>query len=211
MTSDAARKIRVSLLAFAALVVGCRYRSCRAWPLNFLSLVFFTSFVKLDVPMQTRELSSSSTVWYKFIFPAIWISAFSAANAAIWLGAFHGRDNEPPPDWMRWQFLAFWIVGSAFLIWFSRRLHRVSLRDNALVASDFFREVSIPLTAITRVSQSYMSNPTTITVYLDCQTSLGRRITFVPAGRSHYLSEHPITTELKAILARTHKTHHANA
>ncbi|MGC3990226.1 MAG: hypothetical protein QM796_11200 [Chthoniobacteraceae bacterium] len=155
-----------------------------------------------------RELSSSLTAWWKFIFPAIWISGFGAGTAALWLGAFHGRDNQPPPDWRRWQFLAMWLGASAWLIWFARRLHRVSLQDGVLTASNFFREVSVPVTAISRVTQSYMSRPPTITIYLDHQTSFGHRIVFIPAGRAHYLSEHPTTTELKEILARTHKDHH---
>lgn len=29
-------------------------------------------------------------MWWKFIFPAIWISGFGAGTAALWLGAFHG-------------------------------------------------------------------------------------------------------------------------
>ena len=158
-----------------------------------------------------RELSSSATVWWKFVFPAIWISGFGAGTAALWLGVFHGRDNQPPPDWMRWQFLGIWLAASAFLIWFSRRLFRVSLHDSTLIASNFFREVSIPVTAISRVTQSYMSRPPIITIHLDHQTLLGHRIVFVPAGPARYLSEHPTTTELKDILARTHKDHHANA
>ncbi len=158
-----------------------------------------------------RELSSSATVWWKFIFPLIWISGFGAGTVALWLGAFHGRDNQPPPIWMRWQFLGIWLVASAFLIWFSSRLRRVSLRDGQLIVSNFFREVSIPVTVMTRVRQSYMSRPPTIIIYLDRQTPLGRRVVFVPEGRSHYLSEHPMTTELKAILARTHNDDHAIA
>lgn len=158
-----------------------------------------------------RELSSFVTVWWKFTFPAIWICGFGAATAAMWSGAFHGRYNEPPPDWMRWQFLAIWLVASTFLIWFGRPLRRVSLRDGVLTVSNFFREISVPVTTISRVTQSYMSRPPTITIHLDHQTPLGRRIVFIPAGPNHYLSEHPTTTELKGILARTHKDHHANA
>ena len=158
-----------------------------------------------------RELSSSVTVWWKFIFPAIWISGFGAGTAALWLGAFHGRDNQPPPDWMRWQFLLMWLAASVWLIWSSRRLHRVSLREDTLIVSNFFREVSIPFVAISRVRQSYMSRPTTITIHLDDRTTFGHRIAFIPCGPNHYLSEHPTTTELKGILARTHKDHHAIA
>jgi len=149
-----------------------------------------------------RDLSSSLTVWWKFIFPAIWISGFGAGTVGLWLGAFHGRNNEPPPDWMRWQFLAMWLAASTYLIWFARRLHRVSLHDDVLTVSNFFREISVPVTAASRVTQSYMSNPPTISIHFDQPTALGRRIVFIPVGRAGFLSEHPTTTEIKGILAR---------
>ncbi len=158
-----------------------------------------------------RNLSSSATVWWKFIFPAIWISGFGAGTAALWFGDFRGPKNQPPPDEMRWIFLAVWLVASTVLVWFSRRLHRVSLRDDVLTISNYFSEISVTVTAISRVTQSYMSNPPTNTIHLHQQTSLGKRIVFVPAGRARFLSEHPTTTELKDIAARTHKDHHANA
>ncbi|HEY2411966.1 MAG TPA: hypothetical protein VGI40_06975 [Pirellulaceae bacterium] len=109
-----------------------------------------------------RVYSSPFTVWWKFIFPLLWISGFGAGTAGLWLGVFHGRDNEPPPDWMRWQSLVMWLGFSAFLVWFASRLHRVSLQDDILTASNFYGEISIPADAICRVSQSYMSNPQTI-------------------------------------------------
>lgn len=55
-----------------------------------------------------------------------------------------------------------------------------------------------------------MIRPPTITIHLDHQTTLGRCMVFVPAGRAHYFSEHPTTTELKEILARTHQVHQAD-
>jgi len=158
-----------------------------------------------------RVLSSSATVWWKFIFPAIWISGFGAGTAALWRGAFHGLDNQPPPDWMRWVFLGVWLVASTVLVWFGRRLHRVCFGDKVLTISNYFREISVPVTAISRVTQSYMSNPPTITIHLDHKSSLGHRIVFVPAGRARFLSEHPTATELKGIAARTHRNHHTNA
>ena len=102
---------------------------------------------------------------------------------------------------MRWLFLALWLAASTYHVWFGRRLCRVFLGDGVLVVSNFFREISVPVTAISRVTQSYMNRPQTITIHLDHQTSLGNRIVFVPAGPTHYLSEHPTTAELKGIQA----------
>lgn len=158
-----------------------------------------------------RTLSSSLTVVWKFLFPTVWITGFGAATVGLWLGAFRGRDQELPPDAMRWISLSVWLVASTFLIWFARRLHRVSLHDGVLTVSNYFREISVPLANVSRVTESYMRRPPTITLHLDNPTALGQRIVFVPAGRSRFFSEHPTTTELKNILSRMHKDGHANA
>ena len=149
-----------------------------------------------------RTLSSFLTFPWKFIFPAVWIAGFGAGTVALWLDVFRGRDNQPPPDWMRWEFITLWAVGSGFLLWFSRRLCRVSISDNALFASNYFRHITVPLAAILRVRQSYMSRPQTITIYLDRQTELGRRIVFIPHGWPHFISRHPVTDSLNAIVER---------
>jgi hypothetical protein len=160
--------------------------------------------------VQSR-LSSSATLWWKFILPVLWISGFGAGTTALWCGAFHGRGGQPPPDWMRWQFLVMWLAGSALFIWSARRLHRVTLHNNTVTASNFFREIAVPVTAILRVRQSHFSRPPTITLHLDRDTALGRKIVFVPAGCRLYLWEHPITAQLKDLLAQAHKSNHANA
>ena len=158
-----------------------------------------------------RQLSSSLTGWWKVGFPTLWISGFGIATAALWLGVLRGRENQPPPDWVRWQFLAMWFAGSFYLVWFARRLCYVSLGDSGLTVSSFFRQATVPVTSICRVTQSYLSRPPTITLYLDRDTRLGRRIVFIPTGRNYYFSEHPITAELRAVLARTHQHDPANA
>jgi hypothetical protein len=141
----------------------------------------------------------------------LWISGFGAGTAALWLGAFHGRDGLPSPDWMRWQFLAMWVAGSVLVIWFARRLHRVTLCESTVIASNFFREIAVPVTAILRVRQSHFSRPPTITLHLDCDTALGRKIVFVPAGCRLYLWQHPVTAQLKDLLSQARKSNHANA
>jgi len=135
----------------------------------------------------------------------LWIIGFGAGTVALWVGAFQGNDNQLSSDWMRWQFLTMWLVGSTYLVWFASRLRRVSLDDGILKASNFYREVSVPVAAICRVTQSYMSRPTTITIHLDRQTSLGSKIFFVPEGPLHFLSSHPINDELNAIITSTHE------
>lgn len=153
-----------------------------------------------------RELSSPfTTIWWKFVFPAIWIAGFGTGTVAMWLGALHGRNDLPAPDWMRWLFLIIWPAASAFLILSGRRLHRVHLHGDTLTASNLFREFSAPITIISGI----LTRPTTITIDLEHDTPLGRRIVFVPVGSNHYLSKHPITVELEAIVGRKRKRRRA--
>jgi hypothetical protein len=151
-----------------------------------------------------RPLSSSLIGWWKFVFPIVWVAGFGAVTVAIWLGAFSGLDNEPASEWMRWQSLIMWLAGSLWLIWFSRRICRVGISEDTIFASNYSRHIGVPLSAILRVSQSYMSRPQTITIHLDRETTLGRKIVFIPHGVPHYLSRHPVTDQLLAIVDRYH-------
>lgn len=82
--------------------------------------------------MNARTLSSAQTFWMKFVFPTIWISMFGLGTLALFLGALRGPDNSPPPDGMKWGFLAAWIAGTAFIYWASARLKRVRTDGSAL-------------------------------------------------------------------------------
>jgi hypothetical protein len=156
------------------------------------------------------QLSSSQTTGWKFHFPTYWTAGFGAAIVGIWLGAFRGPNHELAPAAMRWQLLGVWLISSTLLIRFGWRLHRVSLHDSTLTVSNYFREISIPMANVSRVTQSYMSKPPTITIHLKQPTALGRRILFIPAEQRPDLPEHPTTRVLKEILARTNKDDHPN-
>src|SRR4051812_47638885 len=95
----------------------------------------------------TKRLSSIWTVYWKFVFPALWIIAFGVANIAIWVGGFTGRNGEPPVPSMKILFFVGWVVGSGFIIWFARRLRYVAVCDNRLVVSNYFRQTRLPISS----------------------------------------------------------------
>jgi len=105
---------------------------------------------------------------------------------------------------MRWGLLAGWVAGSLGILWFSRRICHVSVSEDSLFASNFSRQIAVPLSAILQVSQTYTSRPQTITIYLDRKTVLGNKIVFIPHGFPHNLSKHPVTDQLLAIVERFH-------
>jgi hypothetical protein len=142
-------------------------------------------------------------VW-KFVFPTIWICIFGVGVASVSIGEFRGGETELAPQSVRWIFLGFWVIAAAYLLWFSSRLCWVAVGGDSLFASNYFRRIRVPLSAISRVKQSYMSRPQTITIYLDRQTPLGGKVVFIPLGWPHFLSQHPITAELQETIARYH-------
>ena len=75
--------------------------------------------------MTERTLSSGQTFWMKFVFPTICISMFGLGTVGLFLEAFHGRGGTATPPWVKWQFLAVWIVGSMFIWWGCARLKKV--------------------------------------------------------------------------------------
>jgi hypothetical protein len=76
------------------------------------------------------------------------------------------------------------------------------LRPSRIAENAF---ISVPVEAIARVCQSYLSNPQTISVYFDRKTLLGRKVAFVPCGRARLFSKHPTTEALEQLMAPVHR------
>src|SRR5664279_2348811 len=108
--------------------------------------------------MHDRQLSSASTFWAKFVFPAIWISGFGLGTVLLWLGDFHGRNNEAPPPLVKFVFLGAWVLGSTFILLANAGLKRVRLEERQLRISNYVHEISISLSAIVDVRQNRWLN-----------------------------------------------------
>jgi hypothetical protein len=143
-----------------------------------------------------RIVSSRSTIFWKFVFPGLWIVGFGA-------GAIVSVFTSVPGEASRWLPICIWLGGSAFLLFFSVRLCWVAISDGCLLVSTYFREVSLPLSAISQVTQSYLSRPQTLTVRVDRDTPLGRKFLFVASGWPRIFSRHPLAIELEEIAAQS--------
>jgi hypothetical protein len=151
---------------------------------------------------QRRLLSSPYTVVWKFIFPAIWICGFG--TGAIAVGVSTTETNG-------WILPSVWIVASAWLLWFAWGLRRIAISGDTLHISTYFREISLPLSQIRLVTQSYMSRPQTITLHVDRDTPLGRKFVFVAPGWPRIISRHPLAVELEELTAQHRAPSNANA
>ena len=149
--------------------------------------------------MSERTLSSAQTFLMKFVFPTIWISMFGFGTLALFLGAFRDPDNTPPPEGMRWGFLAAWIAGTAFIYWGCARLKRVRIGDSAIYVSNYLKEIRIPFDAIADVTENRWINIHPVTIHLRSATEFGDRITFMPRFRIFNWGSHPVVAELRGL------------
>lgn len=137
----------------------------------------------------------------KVIFPALWISMWGLGTLMMFLGG--SRGGGAPPKWI---FLFGWIVGSAFIYWSCIRLKEVSADDNYLYVSNYLKEIPIPLSEVSDVTENVWLNIHPVTIHLKTPSEFGDRFVFMPKVRFFaFLSSHPVVDELKE-LARSKNT-----
>ena len=149
--------------------------------------------------MNPRTLSSAQTFWMKYVMPTIWISMFGLGTLGLFLGVFHGPDNAPPEEWMKWGFLAAWIAGTIFIYWTCARLKRVRIDDSAIYASNYVKEIRIPFDAVADVTENRWINIHPVTIHLRSTTEFGECIIFMPKMRIFNRRSHPVVAELREL------------
>jgi hypothetical protein len=149
-----------------------------------------------------RTLSSAQTVLMKWVFPALWIGGFGIGTCLLWFDALRGGNGVPPPEWMKWQFLAIWLVGTVFIVWFCGRLKRLQVDDETLYVSNYWSEVCIPFTEVDHFTESHWTRPPTVTIHLRNLSPYGERIVFIPKARWFPRGPHPVVSELQALCDR---------
>lgn len=149
--------------------------------------------------MEQRRLSSRWTFACKYLFPPLWIGGFGPAPLAMWAGAIHGRDGLPTPLSTKLLFSAIWVVGTAGLVWLSSRVKRVAMTEDALIVSNYLREVSIPLSQVTAVTENMYVSAHPVTIHLRADAGFGTSVTFMPYSRgSRLMTPHPVVAKIKA-------------
>ena len=151
--------------------------------------------------MTPRTLSSALTFMMKFVFPVFWIAAFGIGTAAVWSIPAIPRVGVPMGV-LQWVFLAVWLLGTAFVLWTCMPLKHVRVDDTSLYASNYVREVRIPLEAIDAVTENRWINMHPVTIRLRYASDFGDRITFMPTTRMFgFWTSHPVVAELRRLAA----------
>lgn len=149
------------------------------------------------VPERNRsgeQLSSEMTGFVKNVFPVLWTVGVGAGIAGIWLELF----GAPEPMGIKLLGVVLWAGTSILFTALSRAIHHVWLDGSDLIVSIDGRDVRIPLTDVTKMSESRGQRVKTIKLTLRPGSFLGTTLHFIPKGQLQApFSEHPIIKELK--------------
>jgi len=147
-----------------------------------------------------KQISSETTIVWKYVFPGLWVSFMGAGAIAA---AFQAARE---PGWS--LFVLGWIIASCYLIWFARRLKFVSIDDDFLYVSKFREQIQIPLTHIQHVKENFWASPKLITLTLNQPSEFGTKIVFVPTSLVFAaLRSHPIVREIENAVQRRLSRH----
>jgi hypothetical protein len=118
-----------------------------------------------------------------FTFPAVTLGPLImlvtlGAFIYSWLFEAPGSKASIPVSALAAFFFVGLILFAAFL---SKRIRKVSIDDDNLYISNYFqKEISVPLSDITGVTQKFSNKNHWLTIHLGTPTSLGQEITFLP-------------------------------
>jgi hypothetical protein len=149
-----------------------------------------------------RRLSSSSTFFYKRVFPIFWFGILLLVFATSFWGMQHAHE---PVDVM--QFLPMLVVpvlmGAVgyfiFRMMIRDLIDEVWLDGDTLVLKNHGEQWRVALSDVMNINATTMSNPRRVTVMSRVESRHGRNFSFIPASPRGFMSAFkpdPIATEL---------------
>lgn len=141
-----------------------------------------------------RRLSSTSTVWWRDIFPKVWTLGVGIGMLGIWLEWW----GQPTPLGLKVLGGALWAGTSLLVSLFGRGLYDVWLEDDRLIVSKGGRRTEIPLRDVTGCSETRAQKIKSVKIELRAGSRLGPEIRFVPPLRLQApFSDHPVVREIQ--------------
>jgi len=149
-----------------------------------------------------RRLSSSSTFFYKRIFPVLWFGFLLVFLAIALWGTLHPQASVRPPPAAPFLLMPLLMAGIGFLVF--RKLifdlvDEVWLDGDYLVVKNRDEQRRVALSDVMNVNATTMTNPRRVTVMLRTDTRWGRSFSFMPASPRGFLNAFkpdPIATDL---------------
>ena len=140
-----------------------------------------------------ERLSSASTFLFKFVFTTVWPAGFALGSLLAY------TRPQLRAQGTHIQFLLILVVGGLILWKFCAGLKRVDVDGDALVLSNYRRQIRVPLTEIAGVHQNRLLSIRPITVTFKHPTEFGRSIAFMPPFTFNIVSEDPIAGRLREL------------
>src|SRR4051794_2372636 len=103
-----------------------------------------------------RNFSSSMTIVYKAIFPAVWLTMFGVGAVAQIATSRPGA----------WGFVAVALAGLAVFWWLLLPLKTIAVDGDELVIGNFLRTIRVPLSDVVEVEDHRFINPRTMSLVL---------------------------------------------
>jgi len=128
--------------------------------------------------MIRRKLSSISTVFYKIIFPAVWIVGFGLGTIVLFMMEIPLPSGSNVLAGLRLGFLIVWILVSSFLLLLASRLRWVWLEGDYLIVRNYQFEDRVPMSAVRQVRETRTWRPKLIVVETDSTGGVSEQFTF---------------------------------
>lgn len=149
-----------------------------------------------------RRLSSSSTYFYKRVFPILWFGFLLVFLAIALWGTLYPQASARPQPIMPFLLMPLLMGGIGFLVF--RKLifdlvDEVWLDGDWLVVKNHDEQRRVALSDVMNVNATTMTHPRRVTVMLRTDSRYGRSFSFMPASPLGFLSAFnpdPIATEL---------------
>lgn len=134
-----------------------------------------------------KQLSTSMTFFYKYIFPTVWLTGFGLGSIMVVFS--EGIEGLP--------FLFGFFIGFFIFYYTSFRAKEVHIDDEFLYVSNFRRSIQIPLRKVKAVSEIYFWSPTLIFVEFSESTDFGKKIMFIAYFQMFPTYPHPARKEIE--------------
>ena len=149
-----------------------------------------------------RRLSSSSTYFYKRVFPVLWFGFLLVFFCvALWAWLQPGTFDGAPTDAV-FLLMPLFMAGVGFVLFrklLADLVDEVALDGDWLLVKNRGERARVALADVMNVNSSLATNPRRITVMLRTESRFGRSFSFMPAGPRSFLGAlrpDPIALEL---------------
>ncbi len=140
--------------------------------------------MRVEAPFIATGVAEERTVWLsgefttlcnKLLFPVVWLALISG----IFLSVFVRTGHISIAGSFRFLAVVF-LIGTAFMVWFSVRLRRVGYAGKELVISNYWREARIPFDQVEAVEPVWWYRGRLVRIQLRSQSPFGQVVYYLP-------------------------------